>query len=118
MIEAHGGTVSAQSPGEGKGATFTVRLPITVARPVVDRDTEPPRAHRARSRYDVDGVAVPSLSGLPLLAVDDDRDSLDLIMSILTSAGAEVRVWIGTGGPENPPGLAAGRAHLRYRDAG
>jgi signal transduction histidine kinase len=38
LIEAHGGTVSARSPGEGMGATFTVSLPVAIARPVVDRE--------------------------------------------------------------------------------
>jgi signal transduction histidine kinase/CheY-like chemotaxis protein len=91
LIEAHGGTVSAQSPGEGKGATFTVRLPVAIARPVVDRGREP-RVHPRWPRYDVDRAGPPTLMGLRLLAVDDDRASLELIMTMLANAGAEVRV--------------------------
>jgi signal transduction histidine kinase/CheY-like chemotaxis protein len=91
LIEAHGGTVSARSPGEGKGATFAVRLPLAIAKPVVDREREP-RAHRGSPRHDVDGAVPPSLVGLRLLAVDDDQDSRDLIMTVLANAGAEVRV--------------------------
>ena len=90
LIEAHGGTVSARSPGEGKGATFTVSLPVAIARPVVDREREP-HTHREGPRR-VDGALPPSLMGFRLLAVDDDRDSLDLIMTVLANAGAEVRV--------------------------
>jgi signal transduction histidine kinase/CheY-like chemotaxis protein len=86
LIEAHGGTVSVRSPGEGKGATFTVRLPVAIAKPVSDREREP-RAHRGSRR-----PVPPSLVGLRLLAVDDDQDSRDLIMTVLANAGAEVRV--------------------------
>jgi signal transduction histidine kinase len=90
LIEAHGGTVSARSSGEGKGATFTLSLPVAIARPIVEREREP-STHREGPRR-VDGALPPSLMGLRLLAVDDDRDSLDLIMTVLANAGAEVRV--------------------------
>jgi signal transduction histidine kinase/CheY-like chemotaxis protein len=90
LIEAHGGSVSAQSPGEGKGATFTVKLPVAVARPVVDREGDASR-ERGRPRLNVEGAVPPSLVGVRLLAVDDDRDSLDLITAILADSGAEVR---------------------------
>jgi two-component sensor histidine kinase len=93
LIEAHGGTVGARSPGEGKGATFTVRLPVAILRPVADREGEP-RAHLGWARHDVDRAVPPSLMGLRLLTVDDDRDSLDLIMTILANAGAEVRISV------------------------
>jgi CheY-like chemotaxis protein len=90
LIEAHGGSVSAQSPGEGKGATFTVRLPVAVARPVVDRQRDA-SGERGWPRLNIEGFAPPSLVGLRLLAGDDDRDSLDLITAILADSGAEVR---------------------------
>jgi len=93
LIEAHGGTVSARSPGDGKGASFTVRLPVAIAKPVIDRPPEP-HAHREWLRHEVSGAVPPSLMGLRLLAVDDDRDSVDLIRTILINAGAEVRVSV------------------------
>jgi CheY-like chemotaxis protein len=86
LIELHGGTVSATSPGPGKGATFEVRLPTAVsqaARPV-------DRLHGL-----VPAAAAPArlsnrLRGARLLAVDDEEDALGLLRVILESAGADV----------------------------
>jgi signal transduction histidine kinase/ActR/RegA family two-component response regulator len=83
LVELHGGTVVAQSGGEGKGATFIVRLPVTIA-----TITDGPRVHptapvtEARSGVRLDGLRV--------LVVDDDLDALDLATSILSAAGAVV----------------------------
>jgi CheY-like chemotaxis protein len=88
LVELHGGTVTAQSPGEGQGATFTVSLPIaSVRRP---DDDEGARVHpTAPSLGSL--VPLPSLQGLRVLVVDDDPDGLTLAGAILRSAGAEAR---------------------------
>jgi CheY-like chemotaxis protein len=90
LTELHGGRVTAQSPGEGSGATFIVRLPL----PIAEIAAGPvPRLHPTAAS----GEALPPgprLDGLRVLLVDDDADSLDLASSILLSAGAEVRTCL------------------------
>lgn len=76
VVELHGGTVQAWSEGEGKGATFTVKLPLLLDTPeweVGRKDA----AKRAR------------LAGLKLLIVDDELDSRDAIASKLAEYGAD-----------------------------
>jgi CheY-like chemotaxis protein len=87
LVELHGGTVSAHSPGEGKGATFVVKLPVAIA---TVTDTALPRAHPTVSISEaVSGGA--DLDDLRVLVVDDDPDALELAIAILTAAGAVVR---------------------------
>jgi len=91
LIELHGGTVEAASAGQGQGATFTVKLPIAIARP-----GEPKPARTGGGRiHPVAEVSVttgaPSLRGVRVLLVDDDRDGLDLVATMLVNCGAEVR---------------------------
>jgi CheY-like chemotaxis protein len=87
IVELHGGRIEAFSPGEGKGATFRVALPVMIVHHEVHGDR---RVHpRTPSR---DAVAeFPSLPNIVVLAVDDDPDALTLVREILESAGAQVR---------------------------
>jgi PAS domain S-box-containing protein len=78
LVELHGGTVRAESPGPGRGATFIVRLPQVLAR-AVDRDGRP-------------APAPPVLGGIRVLAVEDEADTRDLIATVLRQAGADVVV--------------------------
>jgi PAS domain S-box-containing protein len=83
LVELHGGTVHAQSPGKRQGATFTVRLPATLA---VKLDPEPP--------VTADTPAVPRprrLRGVRVLVVDDRDDALELTALMLRGEGAEVK---------------------------
>jgi CheY-like chemotaxis protein len=80
LVEAHAGTVTADSQGIGQGASFTVSLPLSAA------VYEPPDVRRTERP-----AAVPSLEGLHVLAVDDDEDSLALVSEALQRVGAEVR---------------------------
>ncbi len=82
LTELHGGSVDVQSAGKGKGATFSVRLPLLGA-----RATTPAALSVAAPLPDA-GARV--LVGLHLLAVDDDPDGLDLIATALRHAGARV----------------------------
>jgi PAS domain S-box-containing protein len=88
LVELHGGSVAARSPGSGQGATFIVTLPATIAEFVSGPEL------RALPASPVPGVvpAAGHLDGLRILVVDDDRDALDLSSMILTRAGAEVRL--------------------------
>ena len=85
LVEQHGGTVTADSPGEGHGAIFTVALPIMIhAAPAVDGD------HPAAPRFR--GLSTDlSLAGVRVLTVDDDPDAIELVAHILQGRGAEVR---------------------------
>jgi signal transduction histidine kinase len=83
LVELHGGTVMAESPGEGRGAKFHVSLPVTPVR--VDEGAERAPAKGARPR-----AATDRLDGIRVLVVDDEVDARELFGSILDSAGAGV----------------------------
>jgi CheY-like chemotaxis protein/anti-sigma regulatory factor (Ser/Thr protein kinase) len=88
IVELHGGTVFAESPGEGKGTTFTVRLPRMIfARTAGESDRRHPTAGSLP-----DLGAFSSLSELRVLVVDDEPDSNEVVSTVLSSCGAEVRV--------------------------
>jgi PAS domain S-box-containing protein len=84
FVELHGGTVSAESAGDGAGATFRVKLPLAVARSVDVRQRHPAIG------IDADYVISDALSGLTVLIIDDDTGTLELMTAILGRAGAEV----------------------------
>jgi PAS domain S-box-containing protein len=90
LVEAHGGAVHAYSAGEGRGATFTVDLPLpSVSQSVAaraDGDVAVRRSGAVVARDDVP----PALVGLRVLLVDDDLDTLRLLKMILEANGAEV----------------------------
>ena len=88
LVELHGGSVSADSPGEGQGATFTVNLPLRAVRSVTDLAQDVPAAERRRYGF---GVAeTPSLAGLRVLVVDDQEEARELVTTVLEQAQAEV----------------------------
>jgi PAS domain S-box-containing protein len=89
LVEMHGGTVRANSEGEGKGATFTVMLPIT---PVYQVDASGSRVHPG-ARELLPANDVPDrLDGLRILVVDDEPDTRELLRQGLEYCGAEVKV--------------------------
>ncbi|MEP1080129.1 ATP-binding protein [Leptolyngbya sp. PL-A3] len=88
IVELHGGTVRAESPGEGQGTTITVRLPLRSTAP---ESTSPSYLEpTAEELSEVVNQEVPSLTGLRILVVDDEVDSLDLMRYILEAVGADV----------------------------
>jgi signal transduction histidine kinase len=83
LVELHGGTVRAESEGEGKGSTFIVRLPVA-ARVKASR-----HAALAGAR-DATLPAAPDLAHLHVLVVDDDVETRQLLHALLTGRGARV----------------------------
>jgi CheY-like chemotaxis protein len=78
LVQLHGGSVSAQSEGEGKGAMFTVRLPTMAVASV--------GAEGARAA----GPGPRALAGIRVLLIEDEPDSRDLARAALTRFGAMV----------------------------
>ena len=85
LVEAHGGTASAESAGPNLGSTFRVSLPLQ-ARPR-PREVEP---LRTPARAHPVARAPASLDALRVLIVDDDHDTLDVVKELLELAGADV----------------------------
>jgi CheY-like chemotaxis protein len=83
ITELHGGTVAAESLGEGQGATFTVNLPLL--------KQESKAIENELSARPSSFIAAP-LQGIRILLVDDEADMLDLAQVILEQYGAEVSV--------------------------
>jgi len=78
LVELHGGTVSASSLGEGRGATFTLRIPLSATVALEAPADERVPAQRV------------SLAGLRLVVVDDEPDTREMVASTLEAHGAEV----------------------------
>lgn len=92
LVLAHGGVVHADSAGEGKGATFTVRLPGRANVPAL-ATTSPTPAFGSPEREQAPHRGAPSLQGIRILLVDDERDTLELLKELLTEEGAEVHAF-------------------------
>jgi PAS domain S-box-containing protein len=87
LVEMHGGTVVANSDGEGRGATFSVRLPLVAVNTgrYDPRRVSPKTALRESTEF-----PVVDLSGIRILVVDDEADGRDLVKRVLEGCGAEV----------------------------
>jgi signal transduction histidine kinase/CheY-like chemotaxis protein len=89
IVELHGGTVRVASEELGKGATFTVALPMAPGRAVSPAES---RGKAADGRLAPENPT--SLAGLHVLFVDDDADARWLITMMLAKGGAEVRTAV------------------------
>jgi len=94
LVELHGGTVRAESPGEGLGSTFYVRIPLNTS---TDEDETGAEAARPGASAPSDAAAPASLDGLRLLIVEDEPDTRDAIARFLQDYGAAV-VAVGSAG--------------------
>jgi PAS domain S-box-containing protein len=86
LVELHRGTVTAESSGENTGATFRVMLPLPSLLEV------PNAAEKIDPKNERHSLTLTqhSLNGLRVLAVDDERDTRELVAALLTTCGAEV----------------------------
>jgi PAS domain S-box-containing protein len=111
LVELHGGTVEARSPGEGRGATFVVYLPPTVAR---DGD-DGLAAHPPGAAAQLD-LPPSVLAGVKVLIVDDQPDARDLIERVLRDCGAAV--FAAASADEAIAFVEAERPHVLVSDLG
>ncbi|HEX8564463.1 MAG TPA: ATP-binding protein [Pyrinomonadaceae bacterium] len=95
LVELHGGEISAESEGVGKGAVFAVRLPLRALTEAV------PDENGAASVLNLNLASGGDLSidlhGLRIVVVDDERDARELLRSLLTTYGAEVTICTSSG---------------------
>jgi CheY-like chemotaxis protein/anti-sigma regulatory factor (Ser/Thr protein kinase) len=90
LVEMHGGTVEAESGGEGKGSTFTVKLPLIALRSVeVPSDSNERREHPTGGQ-NTQFEFMPELEGLHVLVIDDEEDGRTLVSMVLEKCGAQV----------------------------
>ncbi|MEG4808899.1 CheR family methyltransferase [Microcoleus sp. F8-D3] len=89
LVELHGGTVQAESPGEEQGTTMTVRLPLRSLPPELTWAIDL-KSTALVGPLNASSDRVPSLEGLHILAVDDRIDTRDFLQFVLESYGAEV----------------------------
>ncbi|WP_260498765.1 ATP-binding protein [Aquabacterium sp. J223] len=92
LVEMHGGSVEAHSDGLGKGALFTVSLPLAA----VNSDPRVQATDRAHPRTSVSALTSDlgrvSLAGAVILLVEDDDDGREMLAAVLCGAGASVEV--------------------------
>jgi CheY-like chemotaxis protein len=81
LVELHGGTVSAQSEGLNKGATFSATFPLLAER------AEPITMSQSG---EMNGLENHSLDGLRVLLVDDEAEAREIISTVIARTGAEV----------------------------
>ncbi|WP_193195245.1 response regulator [Nostoc sp. MG11] len=82
LVEMHGGTVSAQSPGEEQGSIFTVQLPLLKDSRIIKDETN--------NTVLTETTATFPLTGIQILLVDDNADTRDFFSFVLEEFGALV----------------------------
>ncbi|MGB3759154.1 MAG: response regulator [Rivularia sp. (in: cyanobacteria)] len=87
LVELHGGNIQVESPGIGKGTTFTVEIPLTSD---VETYSETNNEHKDKVNLDFKGINI--------LIVDDEPDNLEFLKFVLETYGAEVQT--ATSAPE------------------
>jgi signal transduction histidine kinase/CheY-like chemotaxis protein len=87
LVEAHGGSVKAESAGEGQGATFLVRLPVVA---MCATPAEAAAATVSTRPIELPDEPIASLNGMSVLVVDDDDESRAIVSEYLASQQARV----------------------------
>jgi light-regulated signal transduction histidine kinase (bacteriophytochrome)/CheY-like chemotaxis protein len=84
LVELHGGSVFASSPGKNLGSTFTVSLPVFAVEDLNDENQTSGSSHTDHKRKD--------LEGLKILIVEDQADAAKALEKTLENLGATVDV--------------------------
>ncbi len=87
LVELHGGSIMAASLGEGRGATFSVQLPLSIAQL---NDQTGPRIHPTVETQPAEVVPLPRLEGVRVFVIDDEPDARELLRAVLVDQGAKV----------------------------
>lgn len=112
LVELHGGEVRVDSAGEGKGATFTVKLPLIA---VYQRDSSDQQSDiRAESLPEME--TSDRLDGLTILVVDDEPDTSELLKMMIEKSGA--RVTTASSADEGLSALRSSRFDVIVSDIG
>ncbi|HEY8877942.1 MAG TPA: PAS domain S-box protein [Roseateles sp.] len=90
LVELHGGSIRVESAGEGQGASFFVRLPLSILQTAEERAGEHPSAEPSRAS---ENLALPRLDGVHVFVLDDETDARTLMCRILEDQGANVTVF-------------------------
>ena len=113
LVELHGGTIRASSPGEGHGATFFVELPLGEQPARADAAPAGPESEEA-SRSPA--PALPMLDGIRVLVIDDEPDGRELLRRVLQDQAAIVTAV--SSGDEALGELRTAKPHLIVSDIG
>ena len=111
LVELHGGTIEARSEGEGKGATFVIKLPRSLAAAHPPGET---REHPTAAAPGPPGLPYPNLAGVRVLLVDDDAATREVAQAILEPLGADV--WLASSAAEALVLLARDRPDVLVAD--
>jgi PAS domain S-box-containing protein len=87
LVELHGGSIRAASLGEGRGATFSVQLPLSIAQL---NDQSGPRIHPTAETQSGEMMSLPRLEGVHVFVVDDEPDARELLRAVLEDQGCKV----------------------------
>jgi len=112
LVELHGGTVRAESSGDGSGSTFIVDLPIRAVQSSSPQPREPPK----EERREPDRPQEVSLAGIRVLVIDDEADARALVKCVLRDAAADVLT--GASADEGLALVKSARPHVIVSDIG
>jgi PAS domain S-box-containing protein len=87
LVELHGGSIRAASLGEGRGATFSIQLPLSIAHL---NDKSGARIHPTAETQSGEMVSLPRLEDVHVFVVDDEPDARELLRTVLEDQGAKV----------------------------
>lgn len=91
LVEIHGGSVSAESEGIGKGSTFIVDLPLNLKIESPFPDSENDFSEETAQNLSIENKTPLPLNDCSVLLIEDDRDSLEFVAFLLEQSGARVR---------------------------